>query len=64
MSKAHRGTGMRELPNNGRGECPICKRTGIKTVYEFEANSKKVKICKDCKAAVAHGKMKEQVAAL
>ena len=64
MSKAHRGAGVRELPKSGRGECPVCKRTGVKTLYEIEANSKKVKICKICKASIANGKMKEQVAAL
>ena len=46
MSKAHRGAGVRELPKSGRGDCPVCKRTGVKTLYEIEANSKKVKICK------------------
>jgi hypothetical protein len=64
MSKAHRGAGVRELPKSGRGECPVCKRTAVKTLYEIEANSKKVKICKICKAAIANGKLKEQVAAL
>ena len=64
MSKAHRGAGVRELPKSGRGDCPVCKRTGVKTLYEIEANSKKVKICKICKASIANGKMKEQVAAL
>ena len=32
MSKAHRGSGIRELVNNGRGTCPICKRSGIKVI--------------------------------
>ena len=64
MSKAHRGSGLQALPNAGRGICPVCKRTGIKTVYEHEIEGKKIKICKTCKAAIAHGKKKEAIAAL
>ena len=64
MSKAHRGFGVRELVKSGRGTCPLCKRTGIKVVYEKEINGKKYQICKQCKAALANGKMQEAVAAL
>lgn len=64
MSKAHRGFGVRELVSNGRGDCPLCKRTGIKVVYEKEINEKKFMICKQCRAALAKGKMQEAVAAL
>jgi len=56
MSKAHRGKGIRELVSRGRGECPVCKRQNVKILYEQEADGKKVKICKTCKAAVKHGK--------
>jgi hypothetical protein len=56
MSKAHRGKGIRELPARGRGECPICKRTSVKVLYEQESGEKKVKICKTCRASVKHGK--------
>lgn len=56
MSKAHRGKGIRELAFRGRGECPVCKRNNIKVLYEVEAGETKVKICKTCKAAIAHGK--------
>lgn len=64
MSKAHRGSGIRELVNRGRGTCPVCKRTGIKIPFEHEANGKKIKICKQCRAALAKGKMQDAVAAL
>jgi len=64
MSKAHRGFGVRDLIKNGRGDCPLCKRTGIKVVYEQTLNEKKVKVCKQCRAALSHGKMQEAVAAL
>ena len=64
MSKAHRGSGLKDQPNWGRGICPVCKRTGIKIIYEHEVEGKKIKICKTCKAAIAHGKKKEALAAL
>lgn len=64
MSKAHRGKGLREEVKRGRGTCPVCKRTGIKTVYEKEVNEKKFNICKQCNVAIAAGKLKEAVAAL
>ena len=50
MSKSHRGTGVRNLPGHGRGTCAICKMSGIKVLYEHEADGNKVKICKYCKA--------------
>jgi hypothetical protein len=56
MSKAHRGKGIRKLAFRGRGECPVCKRYNIKTLYEQEAGGVKVKVCKTCKAAIKHGK--------
>lgn len=64
MSKAHRGAGIRDQVRNGRGDCPLCKRTAIKIGYEKDFDGKKVKICKQCNAAVANGKMKEAIAAL
>ncbi len=62
MGKSHRGSGIRELENNGRGDCPLCKRTGLKVMYEIEVDEKKLTICKQCKAAVGHGKMKNAIA--
>lgn len=56
MSKAHRGKGIRELPSNGRGTCPVCKRDGVKVLYEQEVEGKKTKICKVCKATLANSK--------
>ena len=56
MAKTHRGKGIRELFAQGRGECPVCKRNNVKTLYEIEAGEQKFKICKTCKAAVKHGK--------
>jgi hypothetical protein len=56
MSKSHRGKGIRELFSRGRGECPICKRTNVKILYEQESGEGKIKICKTCKAAIKHGK--------
>ncbi len=62
MSKAHRGAGLQDKAYHGRGTCPVCQRTGIKVVYEAEAEGKKLAICKQCKAALAHGKKKEALA--
>jgi hypothetical protein len=56
MSKAHRGKGIRELFARGRGECPVCKRTNVKILYEQESEGTKVKVCKTCKAALKSGR--------
>lgn len=50
MSKNHRGFGIRELERNGRGACPICKRTGIKVLYEVKQDDQTIKVCKECNA--------------
>jgi len=55
MSKAHRGKGLRDLAARGRGECPVCKRSGVKVLYEQDAGGKKIKVCKTCRAALKHG---------
>ncbi|MEL3908449.1 MAG: hypothetical protein P1P64_05485 [Treponemataceae bacterium] len=59
MSKAHRGKGVREEFNRGRGTCPSCKRTGVKVVYEHETDGEKLKICKICKATNENKKRRE-----
>jgi len=56
MSKPNRGKSIKEQPYRGRGECPVCKRTGVRVLFEQQAGDKKVKICKVCKAAIKHGK--------
>jgi hypothetical protein len=56
MSKAHRGKGIRELFARGRGECPVCKRTNVKILYEQESGEAKIKICKTCRAALKRGR--------
>jgi len=56
MSKPHRGKSIREQASRGRGECPVCKRSGVKILYEQDAGGKKIKVCKICKAAIKHGK--------
>ena len=69
MSKNNRGKSLRELPSRGRGECPVCKRSNVKVLFEQEADGKKIKICKICKATIKNGKKKlavskEQTAAV
>ncbi|MDR0909461.1 MAG: hypothetical protein LBM77_06795 [Spirochaetaceae bacterium] len=56
MGKSHRGKPLRELVLKGRGVCPVCKRDGMKLLYEIEAGEQKVKVCKNCAAAIKHGK--------
>jgi len=56
MSKAHRGKNIRDLFARGRGTCPVCGTTGIKLLYEQEADGQKIKVCKPCRAAIKHGK--------
>ena len=64
MAKTHRGKGLRNTPNHSRGECPVCKRTGVKVVYEVTVKEKTIKVCKTCKAALSHGKKQKEAEAL
>ncbi len=52
MSKAHRGTGIRQEPNHGRGKCARCGKENIKVLYEKEIDGAQVKVCKFCNAAL------------
>ena len=52
MSKNHRGTGIRSLPSHGRATCPICKKVGVKCLYEKEIDGQTVNICKVCNATL------------
>ena len=63
MSKNHRGSGIRALPNHGRGTCAICGKTDIKVLWEKEVNGQTVKICKYCNAALKNKAAKEAPAA-
>ena len=56
MSKAHRAKGLAQAVAHGRGACPVCKREGVKVLYEQEVEGAKVKICKTCKATLANKK--------
>ena len=50
MSKANRGKGTFERYN--------------RATYEVEVGEKKFSVCKQCKAGIAHGKLKDKIAAL
>ena len=63
MSKAHRGPGVRNEPNHGRGVCGISGKAQIKTLYEQEVDGKKVKICKFCKANLKNKARQDAMAA-
>ncbi len=63
MSKAHRGKGIREEKNRGRGTCPVCNKTAVKVLYEQEIDGAKKMICKICKAAIKNKKAAEKASA-
>jgi hypothetical protein len=42
----------------------VCKRTGVKVVFEAQVKDKTIKVCKTCKATIAHGGMQKEVEAL
>lgn len=57
MSKAHRGKGLRqEQADAARGTCPITKQTGVKLLFDHEADGNKMKISKVGKATLANAK--------
>ena len=58
MGKNRRGKGIRDQANRSRGECPVCKRTAVKLLYDQTAGEAKIKVCKTCRAAIKHGKKK------
>jgi len=53
MPKTHRGKEIKKLPNQGRGECPVCHHTGVKLLYEVKVGDKTHKVCKNCKKIAA-----------
>ncbi len=53
MSKGHRGKGLKEKPKGGRGICPVCKREGVKVIYEREIDKVKTNVCKICNTKLA-----------
>lgn len=59
MSKAHRGTGIRNEFNRGRGKCPRCGNENVKVLYEKEIDGNTVKICKRCNAELKNIARKE-----
>jgi transcription elongation factor Elf1 len=54
MSKNNRGKGLKNLPNHGRGTCPVCKKTGIKVIFEAKIEENTVKVCKVCGKNIAN----------
>ena len=53
MSKAHRGTGLKDVALGGRATCPVCKRQAIKVIYEANVDGETKKVCKQCKAKLS-----------
>ena len=42
--------------NNGRGTCPVCRRTGVKVIFDPEGDKGNVHVCKRCNTAIGRGK--------
>lgn len=59
MSKAHRGKGIKTIPNHGRGTCPVTGQTGVKLLYEQEIDGKKVNVSKIGRAMLKNKKAAE-----
>jgi len=49
MPKPKRGK-IAKLTKNWRGTCPLCSRTGVKTLWEKTDDGKTLKVCKQCGA--------------
>lgn len=50
MAKTLRGRNLRNSSEWNRGQCPNCKRTGVKLLWDStNENGKEIKVCKQCK---------------
>lgn len=50
MAKKYRGKTLKKLPSNGRGECPLCKKTRIKLLYPHRTETNQlIQVCKNCR---------------
>ncbi len=59
MSKAHRGSGIRDRKRRARGKCPITGKTGVKLLYEQEIDGEKVMVSKTAKATLTNRKRRQ-----
>ncbi len=49
-TKQYRGKTLLKLPSRGRGNCPVCKTTRIKVLYDLiTGDGNKIKVCKRCR---------------
>ncbi|RKP47909.1 hypothetical protein D7Z26_22100 [Cohnella endophytica] len=50
MATKTRGNVLLQLEGKGRGECPLCARTGIKLLYDgVLGDGTPTKVCKYCR---------------
>ncbi|QOY35237.1 hypothetical protein AWH56_021475 [Anaerobacillus isosaccharinicus] len=49
MATITRGKVLRELSSRGRGTCPLCERTRIKLLYDYDISGVVKKVCKNCR---------------
>lgn len=47
MGKTKRGKNIKKMPN-WRGTCPVCKRSGVKLLWDKLSEKGTIKVCKIC----------------
>ncbi|GFZ32222.1 hypothetical protein CSC2_27480 [Clostridium zeae] len=47
MAKNKRGRGIKKILN-WRGTCPVCKRGGVKLLWDKVTDNGTIKVCKIC----------------
>jgi rRNA maturation endonuclease Nob1 len=47
MAKTKRGNNIKKILN-WRGICPVCKRTGVKLLWDKLSEDGTIKVCKVC----------------
>lgn len=61
MGKTHRGVLLKkEVPRSGRGYCEVTRRTGVKLLYDYEFNGKKIKVSKLGRAILENRRKREE----
>jgi hypothetical protein len=55
MPKPKRGK-FAKLVAGWRGTCPLCKRTGVRVLWDTTEGDQKLKVCKRCDAQIRNKK--------
>jgi ribosome-binding protein aMBF1 (putative translation factor) len=49
MAKNYRGIALRRSGKAVRGTCPVCGRSGVKTLWTITLEGEQLQVCKQCK---------------